>query len=232
MPADTPDLFAPSDYTAHLLQAARRHVREARPRRLFEVGVGSGVVLAGLLHEGAGRGEGCDIEPLAVAAAQRLLDREGLADRARVRQGELWSACTGEPFDLIVANLPHFASAQADDGVHLPSWSSGGADGRRWVDPFLEGLARYLAPGGCALMTHNVFVDLERTQGLLRPLGLVARVVQSASTVLSPAKLARMTPAVRERWDGRAIHRVGPYAFVDFDIVAVGWASRPAVHAG
>lgn len=220
------DPFAPSDYTAQLLHVARRHVRQARPARVFEVGLGSGVVLAGLLQAGAERGGGVDVEPAAVDATRRLLAAEGLADRAEVRVGELWSTCAAQRYDLIVANLPHFAAERADDGIHLPSWGSGGADGRRWVDPFLTGLPRHLAPGGLALMTHNGFIDLERTQAVVQPLGLVARVVRSASALLSPAKLAGMTPAVRERHQGRSIHAVGAYAFVDFDIVAIEWAAR------
>lgn len=164
--------------------------------------------------------------PLLFDATRRLLAAEGLADRAEVRVGELWSTCAAQRYDLIVANLPHFAAERADDGIHLPSWGSGGADGRRWVDPFLTGLASHLAPQGLALMTHNGFIDLERTQAVVQPLGLVARVVCSASAVLSPAKLAGMTPAVRERHQGRSIHAVGAYAFVDFDIVAIEWASR------
>ena len=83
------DPFAPSDYTAQLLHVARRHVRQARPARVFEVGLGSGVVLAGLLQAGAERGGGVDVEPAAVDATRRLLAAEGLADRAKVRGGEL-----------------------------------------------------------------------------------------------------------------------------------------------
>lgn len=220
------DPFAPSAYTAQLLHVARRHVQRARPAQVFEVGLGSGVVLAGLLQAGAGRGGGVDIEPAAIDATRQLLAAEGLADRAEVQVGELWSTSGGQRYDLIVANLPHFAAERADDGLHLPSWGSGGVDGRRWVDPFLEGLARHLAPEGLALMTHNGFIDLDRTQALVQPLGLAARVVQSASSVVAPAKLAGMTPAVRARHQGRSIHEVGAYAFVDFDIVAIEWASR------
>ncbi len=227
-----PDLFAPSDYTAQLLLAARRHVRAARPERVLEIGVGSGAVLADLLLAGAGQGWGVDIEPLAVESARRLMTQLGLDWRCSIEQGALWSTCAGRRFDLVVANLPHFAAEDTDDGVHLPSWSIGGADGRRCVDPFLRGLSTHLAPGGAALMTHNVFIDLERTRGVLRPLGLVAEVVLSASTVLAPSKLARMTPAVRARCDGQSVHRVGPYAFVDFDVLRIGWGSAGGADAG
>lgn len=219
----TPDLFAPSDYTAHLLLAARRHVAACRPARIMEIGVGSGVVLADLLNCGAGEAWGVDIEPQAVEAAQHLMGQLGLADRSHIERGQLWSTVSGERFDCVVANLPHFASEDTDDGIHLPTWSIGGSDGRRVVDPFLQGLAEHLAPKGVALMTHNVFIGLERTREVLRPLGLEAEVVLSASTVLSPSKLARMTPAVRSRCEGHSVHRVGPYAFVDFDVLRITW---------
>ena len=64
------------------------------------------------------------------------------------------------------------------------------------------------------------------------PLGLVAEVVLSASTVLAPSKLARMKPAVRARCDGQSVHRVGPYAFVDFDVLRIGWGSAGGADAG
>lgn len=225
------DLFAPSDYTAHLLLAARRHVQAARPNRVLEIGVGSGVVLSGLLQAGAAEGWGVDIEPLAVAAAQRLATQLGHDGRCTVEQGQLWSTSQGRRYDLVVANLPHFAAEDTDDGVHLPTWSIGGADGRRVVDPFLRGLASHLARDGVALMTHNVFVDLARTREVLAPLGLRAEVVLSASTVLAPSKLARMTPGVRERCLGRSVHVVGPYAFVDFDVVRIAWQDGGAPDA-
>lgn len=223
-----PDLFAPSAYSAQLLLAARPHAASRRPARVMEMGVGSGVVLASLLQAGAQQGWGVDIEPAAVTRAQQLLHDQGLSDRCTVEQGQLWSRSKGCLFDLVVANLPHFASEDSDDGVHLPSWSIGGADGRRLLDPFLHGLAEHLAPGGTAFVTHNVFVGLERTHALVHRLGLEAQVVHSASAVLPLAKLASMTPAVREQSLGRSVHRLGPYAFVDFDVLRIQWPDRGA----
>ena len=49
----------------------------------------------------------------------------------------------------------------------LPTWSAGGADGRALLDPFLEGLAAHLAPGGRAVITHNAFVGLERSREIV-----------------------------------------------------------------
>lgn len=225
------DLFAPSGYTAQLLLAARAQVKNQRPSRVLEIGVGSGVVLAALLQAGAGSGMGVDIEPQALASARRLMGELQLDERCSLAQGTMWSACEGQAFDLIVANLPHFASEDTDDGVHLPSWSIGGADGRLCVDPFLDGLAQHLAPGGCALMTHNAFVGLERTRERLARLGLQAEVISAASAVLAPTKLARMTPAVRALSLGHCVHVTGPYAFVDFDILRIGRPTPEPHHA-
>jgi release factor glutamine methyltransferase len=228
MPAS--DLFAPSAYTAHLLLAARAQVKHKPPKQLLEIGVGSGVVIATLLQAGAHSAWGVDIEPRAVQAAQHLVADLQLGHRCRLEQGTLWSACQGQTFDLIVANLPHFASENTEDDAHLPSWSVGGADGRRWVDPFLDGLAEHLAHGGTALMTHNVFIGLQRTQERLANWGLQARVVLSASTPLAPSKLACMTPAVRSGCMGQSVHVVGPYAFVDFDILSIERLAEPAAN--
>jgi hypothetical protein len=32
-----------------------------------------------------------------------------------------------------------------------------------------------------------------------------------------------MTPAVRSRCEGQSVHVVGPYAFVDFDVLRITW---------
>ena len=192
---------------------------------VLEVGVGSGVVLASALQLGAVKAMGIDIEQAAIDVTQVLLDKEGLGTKAQLACGDMWSveALRGEKFDLIISNLPQFACELVPGDNHLPSWSAGGPDGRRLIDSFLRGLPAHLRQAGRAVMTHNVFLDLIKTQALLAGDGLRARVVQSVSVPLPLEKLQCINAGVLERDNGRGIHRVGDNWFVDFDVLEITW---------
>lgn len=221
------NLFAPSEYTAALLMYVRQQATSAPPASALELGTGSGVVLALMLALGAKRALGVDIEAAAVAATQHLLLQEGVADRADVVQGDMWAACGDQRFDLIATNLPQFAAAHIEGDGRLPTWSVGGADGRRVVDKFLLGLPLHLSPDGVALMTHNTFIDVAKTQSLLSPLGLQAHIIYTASALLSEQKMASMNPAVLARFTGCGIHQLGEHWFADFNIVQIRWGAVP-----
>lgn len=192
------------------------------------MGTGSGVVMAMLLTLGAQSVLGVEVEALAVQTAQKLLSQEGLLARARLVQGDLWAACGEARFDLVVTNLPQFAADHVEGDGRLASWSAGGTDGRRCVDQFLNGLGQHLAPGGLAVMTHNVFLDISKTQAMLDPLGLQARAAYCASAPLPLHKLACLSPQVLARFTGQGIYKMGDYWFVDFDIVEISWKHEEA----
>jgi release factor glutamine methyltransferase len=215
------DAFAPSEHTAALLLHLRRRFGGGPPGRVVEIGTGSGVVLTAVLAAGAAHGFGVDIEPEAVRRTQALLESEGLADRAQVVQGSMWSACRGQRFDLAVANLPHFPATRIEGDGRAASWSCGGADGRRLLDEFLEQLGDHLLPGGAAVITHNVFVDLGRTREMVARQGLGVKVVHTASAPIPMAKFIAITPEVLHRFQGQALHRTGGHAFGDFQIVEI-----------
>ena len=217
------NLFSPSEYTAALLLYLRKHPARVHASRALEMGPGSGVVMATLLALGAQSAVGIELEALAVQATQGLLDQEGLRARASLVQGDMWSACGDGCYHLVVTNLPQFAAEHIAGDGRLPSWSAGGIDGRRSVDPFLQGLGRHLAPGGLAVMTHNVFLDFSKTEAMADALGLRARIAYCASAPLPAHKLACLSPQVRARFEGRGIHRMGDYWFVDFDLVEISW---------
>jgi release factor glutamine methyltransferase len=217
------NLFRPSDYTAALLFHIRSRAAALPLENVLEVGTGSGVILASLLALGAKRAAGVDIEPAAVQTTQELLRNDGYHDRARVVQGDMWLPFPGERFDLVVSNLPQFAAERVDADGRLPTWSAGGMDGRTAVDRFLRGLPDHLAANGVAIMTHNVFIDLARTQAMVEAWGMQARSMYSASSPHSVQKMATLNPQVLERHTGGSIHRIGRYWFVDFDIVEISW---------
>lgn len=165
---------------------------------------------------------GVDLDAQAVDTTRALLAQQGLTERASVLQGDLWAPCRGLTFDLIVTNLPQFPLlAPLPDG-RLPSWSSGGADGRALIDPFLAQLGQHLKPRGRALMTHNVFVDLEQTQQVLAQQGLRASVASTQSVRLAQHKWQGMNPRVLDRYFGRGLHSVGEFRFADFVVLDIG----------
>jgi release factor glutamine methyltransferase len=164
---------------------------------------------------------GIDIEEDAVTSGMLLLDELGHGKVAEFHQGDMWLPMGARRFDLIVANLPHFPMLDAAVPGRLPTWSAGGADGRRLLDPFLEGLRDHLMPGGGAVLTHNAFVGVERSREIVARAGFRLNVVSTTLVNLPDEKLARMTRHVLAAEEGRSIHRYGPYAFAEVHIVEI-----------
>jgi release factor glutamine methyltransferase len=220
LPAGEP-AFWPSQYTAALLHVLRQHPEWVRGARVLEIGCGSGVVLAAAGALGAAALCGVDVEPAAVAATRRLLRGLDLETEVEVHRGDLFAPVDGRRFDLIVANLPHFPMEAAAVGDRLPSWSSGGADGRSLLDPFVAGLGAHLAPSGRAVVAHNAFVGLDATKAAAGRQGLRVDVAATVLVDLPPPKFARMTPEVLRREAGRSIHLYGGLAFGEMLVLTI-----------
>lgn len=212
----------PSEYTAALVQVIRSEPSRVRGARVLEIGCGSGVVLAVMAGLGAVSLCGVDIEKDAIATGRSLLGE--LGHDAEIHQGDMWQPVAGRRFDLIVANLPHFPMDHFEVAGRLPTWSSGGIDGRELLDPFLEGLADHFAANGRALITHNAFVDVERSRQLLRRHGLAMHIVRTVLVHVAKEKIDLMTPSILEAEEGRSIHRYGPHVFADMHIVEIAVA--------
>jgi len=212
----------PSEYTAALIQVLRARADWVRGANALEIGSGSGVVLAVLDALGAAALCGIDIEPEAMASGERLLQKLGRGGCAELHQGDMWLPVLGRRFDLIAANLPHFPMAPtAALGERLPSWSSGGPGGRSLLDRFLIGLPAHLAPGGRAIITHNAFIDLERSRAIVDRAGFTLRVAGTVLVNIPGPKLDLMTPAILRSEEERSIHRYGPYAFGEVHVVEI-----------
>jgi release factor glutamine methyltransferase len=215
----------PSEYTAALIQVLRASPGKVRGASVLEIGSGSAVVLAAMGALGAASLCGVDIEHDAIEAGALLLGELGHAG-AELHQGDMWLPVAGRQFDLIVANLPHFPMAPVEVAGRLPSWSSGGSDGRWLLDAFLEGLPVHLAPQGRAIMTHNAFVGLERSRTIAEGHGLELEVLLTTLVYIPGDKIGRMTPGVLRAEQGRSLHRYGPYTFGDVHIVELTRSTR------
>jgi release factor glutamine methyltransferase len=216
-----PTALRPSEYTAALIQVLRTQPQDVRGSHVLEMGSGSGVVLAALARLGAASLCGIDIEDDAVVSGMRLLGELGHGEVAEFHRGDMWRPVNGRRFDLIVANLPHFPMERPEVPGRLPTWSAGGLDGRRLLDPFLTGLAGHLAPGGRAVITHNGFVGLDRSRELLAPCKLSLRIVLSTLVYIPAEKLERMTRSVLAAEQGRTVHCYGPYGFGEMHIAEI-----------
>jgi release factor glutamine methyltransferase len=223
-PAAQNDPFRPSGYTGMLIHAVRARAGNFRRGSGLDMGLGSGVLLATLGQLGVERLCGVDIDPAALDATERLLDDLGLLARTRLLEGSLWQPVGDERFDIVLANLPHFAATEPSDPEHSPYWSMGGHNGRRLLDPFLAGLGAHLTDQGKALITHNAFVDLARTEAMLARQGLTAHSVLSTTVLLHPVKTMLLEPDVRSRFSGSGISQIGPYEFADVHILEIGRA--------
>jgi methylase of polypeptide subunit release factors len=215
------DPFRPSDYTGMLMHAMRLRSADYKRGSGLDMGVGSGVLLGVLGQLGVERLVGVDIDPAALEATEGLMRQMRLLDRTRLLLGSLWEPVGDQRFDVVVANLPHFAATEPSDPDHSPYWCLGGPDGRQRLDPFLAGLGAHLKHDGAAFITHNAFVGTDRTRIMLAAQGLVSRPVLSTMVALHPAKSVLLQPDVRERFMDAGISRVGPYEFAEVQILEI-----------
>lgn len=80
---------------------------EVRPRRMLDVGTGSGAIALAVADELPGcEVTATDASPRALEVARANAERLGLTDRVRFQEGTLPE---GESFDLVLANLPYVA---------------------------------------------------------------------------------------------------------------------------
>jgi len=137
--------------------------------RVLDVGTGSGYVAATLADAGA-EAVGVDLSPLAC--------REAAKNGVPVVRGDLVSPFREDSFDLVAFNPPYLptpAEAEWDDWMEHAL--SGGEDGRRLVDPFLESVGRVLAPGGEALLLVSSLTDPDGVRAYARDGGFDSEVL-------------------------------------------------------
>ena len=123
--------------------------QKIHPRRILEIGVGSGVIalsLAAKFPEAAV--EAVDISPDALDLARQNAEKLGLSERIQFHLGHLLNPVGGE-FDLIVANLPYIASdvipTLEREVLHDPLTAlDGGADGLALLLEFLPAARAHL----------------------------------------------------------------------------------------
>ncbi|TWB41799.1 peptide chain release factor N(5)-glutamine methyltransferase [Nitrospirillum pindoramense] len=162
-----PDTLDPRPDTETLVETALRHLPDGgRPRRLLDLGTGSGCILLALLSELPGAwGLGVDIAPGAARAAAANARHLGFAGRSAFLVGSwtdaLADGAPGGRFDAIVSNPPYIPAA--DIAGLEPEVRT--FDPLRALDGGADGLAPYrhlakvagglLIPGGLLAVEHG-----------------------------------------------------------------------------
>ncbi len=72
--------------------------------RMLDIGTGSGILAIAALKLGAAEADGIDIDPMCVRTAGENAARNGVADRFRVKIGDLSAEASGV-YDIITANI-------------------------------------------------------------------------------------------------------------------------------
>jgi len=158
----TPAVLDPRPETETLVAAA---LEGPRPRRLLDLGTGSGAIVVSLLAQWPDTmAIATDISPEALAVAQSNAEIHGVADRLAFVETDWFSGIDGM-FELIVSNPPYIAAEEMaglapEVRGHDPEGAlTPGGDGLDAYRAITAGLAGRLAPGG------RLLVEIGPTQG-------------------------------------------------------------------
>ncbi len=129
-------------------------------RRVLELGTGSGCAAVAVAVQSPGVNlTATDVDPAALAIAQRNARRHNVADRIRFLAGDLFAPLDESArFDVIFSNPPYVATHEfeqlaPDVRDHEPRRAlDGGRDGLDVIRRIIAECPRYLVPGGRLLL--------------------------------------------------------------------------------
>jgi HemK-related putative methylase len=146
-----PDVFNPALFrtSAFLVEVMRDHLHANQ--RVLDLGTGSGVAA---IHAAqiADEVTAVDINPAAVRCTQINTLLNHVEERVQVCQSDLFTALTGQQFDLVLFNPPFYSGQPHDNYDH--AWRSGDV-----MQQFITVLPDYLTPGGYALVVLSTDRD-------------------------------------------------------------------------
>lgn len=156
----TPDVLDPRPDTETIVEAALEALGARRhdALRVLDLGVGSGALLLALLSEcRRATGVGVDLSAAACAIARENAARNGLDDRAIIREGR-WTENLNETFDLVLSNPPYIeteviAGLATEVREHDPILAlDGGPDGLAAYRAIIAALRQVLKREGLAVL--------------------------------------------------------------------------------
>ena len=168
----TEDVLCPRPETETLVEEALK--RLGRGNRFLDLCTGSGCIAVSLLKMRDDlSGEACDISERALEVASKNAVLHSVADRLKLRQGDLFEAASGT-YDMIVSNPPYIASEEISELMeevrdHEPHMAlDGGPDGLAFYRSILEGAGNHLTEKGWLIVeigydqgsvVRSMFVD-------------------------------------------------------------------------
>lgn len=175
-----PDTLSPRPDSETLIAAALDAFGgQPPPRRVLDLGTGSGALLIALLREWpASVGIGVDKSFGAAALARRNAEENGVQGRCLFMAGDWGSALAG-PFDLIIANPPYIATSDIaglarDVRRHDPILAlDGGPDGLDAYRRIVRAAADLLQAKGCVILELGLGQE-EPVKALAAQAGLAA----------------------------------------------------------
>jgi release factor glutamine methyltransferase len=155
----SPDTQIPRADSEALIEAALAQFPKASgPRRILDLGTGTGCLLLAALSEfHRALGVGVDLSPASARLAARNAAGCGLASRALFLAGN-WAESLVGPFDLILSNPPYIETAalrglMPEVVAHEPPRAlDGGTDGLCGYRRLLPDVSRLLSPSGVAVL--------------------------------------------------------------------------------
>ncbi|QLH79235.1 methyltransferase domain-containing protein [Halosimplex rubrum] len=168
---DVEQVYQPAEDSKLLADAVVERVEGGE--RALDVGTGSGYVAARMREAGADA-VGADLNPHAC--------RQAAESGIPVVRADLTGAFRDGAFDVATFNPPYLpteSEQEWDDWMERAL--SGGEDGRAAIDPFLDDVARVLAPGGAAYLLVSSLTDPDAVRERARANGLTSEEVDSES---------------------------------------------------
>ncbi len=158
------DVYSPAEDSRLLAEVAVDRVDSGD--RVLEVGVGSGFVAARVGEATGARVVGSDVNPEACRVA-----RERGVPTVRA---DLVAPFRESAFDVVLFNPPYLPTPPE---LEREDWMeralSGGPDGRRVVNPFLDSVKRVLAPEGWAFLLVSSLTGLDAVRERAHDNGLM-----------------------------------------------------------
>ncbi len=174
-----PTVFHPALFRSTRLLA--RHVERIAVdgASVLEMGTGSGIVALCAARAGA-RVLALDVNPRAVACAAANAAANGLAERVRAVESDLFAAVPpAARFDVIAWNPPFYPTPP--EGAAERAWNAGLA--YDVIARFAAAAGAFLAPRGAIVLVLSSDVDVPHLRDLFRAQGFAGRVVRTSRGV-------------------------------------------------
>lgn len=156
----TPATLIPRPETELLVELALARLPMAQPRRVVDLGTGSGAIALAIAQERPlASVSAVDLSADALAVARGNARRLGL-ERIRFLHGTWMTPLSGESFDLIVSNPPYIEAAdphldQGDLRFEPATALASGGDGLDAIREIVASAPAHLERGGWLLLEHG-----------------------------------------------------------------------------